>query len=254
MMEEKCVVIENVPLGGRYFRLKAQAPGISPQAKAGNFVMVGVPGVRDPLLKRPFGIVKAEPPFLWLYYQVVGRGTTLMSAWRSGQEFYMVGPLGNSFPALKRKNILLVAGGRGIAPIFFGIQYYAPANMVLLAYGGKSAADLNLLEDMSDIGTEGIYLFTDDGSRGQKGLVTSRVRAIIRERKIDVTVSCGPQAMLAQLAREIGESGTDNYVSLEALMGCGFGACHSCVVKTRSGDYRHVCSDGPVFKLEEIAW
>lgn len=253
MMEEKCVVIENVLLGGRYFRLKVQAPGISPQAKAGNFVMLAASSALDPLLKRPFGIVKAEPPFLWLYYQVVGRGTALMSAWKSGQEFSLLGPLGNSFPACKGKNILLVAGGRGIAPIFYGAREYAPDNAVFLAYGAKSAADLNLLEEIGELGLKGLYLSTDDGTMGQKGLVTSRVRTIIQEQKIDVTVSCGPQAMFAGLAREIGESGTDNYVSLEALMGCGFGACHSCVVKTRSGDYRHVCSDGPVFRLEEIA-
>ena len=67
-------------------------------------------------------------------------------------------------------------------------------------------------------------------------------------------MACGPEAMLAALARMLKSRDLENYVSLEAMMGCGFGACHGCAVRTADGRYRKVCDEGPVFPLEEIQW
>jgi dihydroorotate dehydrogenase electron transfer subunit len=254
MKEEKCIVVENRNLNKKYFLIKLKAQYISSHAKPGNFIMLAASNTVDPLLKRPFGILKAEPPFIRLYYEIVGKGTELISTLKPNDTINAVGPLGNSFPPLENKKILMVAGGRGIAPIYCAFEDYASTNDVFLIYGAKSKHDLNLLEEINAMPLKKVFLYTDDGSMGKKGLVTADIREIIKENNIDVTISCGPDAMFKSLFHTISDLETENYVSLEALMGCGFGICYSCVVKTAAHDYKKVCTDGPVFKMEEIAW
>jgi len=254
MKEEKCLVVENRKLNKKYFLMKLKAEYISSHAKPGNFIMLAASNTADPLLKRPFGILTAEPPFIRLYYEIVGKGTGLISYLDPNDSVDAIGPLGNSFPSLVNKKILLVAGGRGIAPIYYAFQDYISSNDVFLIYGANSKDDLNLREEIAAVPLKKVFLYTEDGSIGNKGLVTTDIREIIKENNIEVTISCGPDAMFKSLSRTIGDLGTENYVSLEALMGCGFGICYSCVVKTAAGDYKKVCSDGPVFKMEEIAW
>lgn len=254
MKEETCVVIQNKHINRKYYLLKIKAPYISVNAKPGNFLMVKPSGGIDPLLKRPFGVFNVKSPFTWIYYEVVGKGTELIAKLRENDTVQVLGPLGNRFPSLVGKNILMVAGGRGIAPIYYAIRDYVPANNVYLLYGARSAADLNLVEELKELNLKQMFLYTDDGMAYQKGFVSTDIRRIIAEHHIDVTISCGPHGMFECLAREIGDMGTENYVSMEALMGCGFGICHSCAVKITTGEYKKVCSDGPVFRMEEIAW
>lgn len=254
MKEEKCIVVENRNLNKKHFLIKLKAGYISSHAKPGNFIMLAASNTFDPLLKRPFGILKAEPPFIRLYYEIVGKGTELISTLKPNDTVNAVGPLGNSFPPLENKKILMVAGGRGIAPIYYAFEDYTSTNNVFLIYGAKSKDDLNLLEEINAMSLKKVFLYTDDGSMGKKGLVTADIREIITENNIDVTISCGPDAMFKSLFHTINDLDTENYVSLEALMGCGFGICYSCVVKTAAHDYKKVCIDGPVFKMEEIAW
>jgi len=254
MKDEMCSVVENRQINKKYYVLKIKAPYIAEKAKPGNFVMLKASIGFEPLLKRPFGIFYAAPPYIWLYYEVVGRGTELIAHMKPDDEAQILGPLGNRFPEFRDRNILMVAGGRGIAPIYYAGLDYASSNRVFLIYGARSAGDLNLVDDLEKQPIKEIFLYTDDGSAGKKGFVTTDIRRIIEDHNIDVTVSCGPDAMFEALAAEIGGMAVENYVSLEALMGCGFGICYSCAVKTVEGDYKKVCTDGPVFRMEEIAW
>lgn len=254
MKEEKCKVVENINVNGKYYLMKIDTDGIAADCRPGHFVMVAVSTTFDPLLKRPFGVLKAGPHYIWLYYEVVGKGSECLSALSDGDNLRVLGPLGNSFPELEGKNILLIAGGRGIAPLYFAAEEYAARNTLTLIYGAKTADDLNLLDRIEALPLDKTYLYTDDGSAAKKGLVTTGIRDIIQERKIDVTVACGPDAMFESLNRELQGLNIENYASLEALMGCGFGICYSCAVKTKQGGYKKVCSDGPVFRLEDIAW
>lgn len=254
MKEEKSVVIENQHIGKNYYLMKLHAPYIAANARAGNFVMVAVARGFEPLLKRPFGILDAKGKHIRLYYEIIGKGTELMAALKPGEELNVVGPLGNAFPVLQNKNILMVGGGRGIAPLYYAMGNYTADNNVSLIYGAKSAEDMNLLDEIQALKLKNLFLYTDDGSKGKKGFVTTGILEIIKQEKIDVTISCGPDAMFESLYHTIGNGTTENYVSLEAMMGCGFGICYSCAVKTVEGDYKKVCSDGPVFKMEAIAW
>lgn len=254
MREEKCRVAENLHVNEDYWLMKIEATYVSERARPGNFVMVAVSSTHDPLLKRPFGIFKAEPPFIWIYYQVKGKGTAMLADMKRDDRLNVLGPLGNSSPAVKDKHILFIAGGRGIAPLYYALGHYAAHNRMSLVYGAKSKGDLNLLDRIAALPLEETYLYTEDGSIGKRGVVSDDIRDIIKRQKIDTTLSCGPDAMFASLHREIGGMGIKNWVSLEALMGCGFGICYSCAVKAKEGGYKKVCSDGPVFLLEEIAW
>lgn len=256
MKEEACAIAENRNIRNNYFLMKLKSDYVSTHAKAGNFIMLAASKTTEPLLKRPFGILRVKPPFFCIYYEIVGKGTELISTLKPDDTVNIIGPLGNSFPPIDNKNILVVGGGRGIAPIYYAIEDYTslPSNNVYLIYGAKSKDDLNLLEEIETLSLKKVFLYTDDGSKGKKGFVTTDIREIITEHNIDVTVSCGPDAMFENLFHTLKGMGTENYVSMEALMGCGFGICHSCVVKTVTGDYKKVCTDGPVFRMEEIAW
>ncbi|MFH2107543.1 MAG: hypothetical protein ABII93_02640 [Chrysiogenia bacterium] len=254
MQDERGLIEEARSLGGDYFLLKIAAPRIAAAAKPGNFVMVRVSPSRDPLLRRPLGLLESRPPYIWLYYQVLGHGTRLLSGLRPGDGLDILGPLGNSFPELPGKRVLLVAGGRGIVPLFHYARVYGERRPLLLLYGGRSRADLPLLERIKTLCLQGLFIFSEDGSLGQKGLLTDGLEKIVREERADATMSCGPEAMLARVALLLKSRGLENRASLEALMGCGFGACHSCAVLAADGAYRKVCDEGPVFPLEDIQW
>jgi len=254
MVDERGLIEESRSLGGDYFLLKIAAPRIATTAKPGNFVMVRVSPTLDPLLRRPLGILESRPPYVWLYYQVLGHGTRLLSRLGPGDGVDILGPLGNVFPELPGKRVLLVAGGRGIVPLFHYARAYGERRPLLLLYGGRTRADLPLLERIKTLRLQGLFIFSEDGSLGQKGLLTDGLEKIVREEKADATMSCGPEAMLARVAQILKSRGLENHASLEALMGCGFGACHGCAVRTAAGAYRKVCDEGPVFPLEEIQW
>jgi dihydroorotate dehydrogenase electron transfer subunit len=254
MQDERGLIEEARSLGGDYFLLKIAAPRIAAAARPGNFVMVRISPALDPLLRRPFGILESQPPYIWLYYQVLGSGTRQLATLRNGDRLEILGPLGNSFPELPGKRILLIAGGRGIVPLFHYARIYGERRPLLLLYGCRTRADLPLLERIKTLRLQGLFVFSEDGSLGQKGLLSEGLEKIVREEKIDATLSCGPEVMLARLAAMLRARGLENYASLEALMGCGFGVCHSCAIPTTAGPYRKVCDEGPVFHLEEIAW
>jgi len=254
MQDERGLIEEARNLDGGYYLLKIASPRIAVAAKPGNFVMVRVSPSFDPLLRRPFGILESRPPYIWLYYQVLGHGTRLLSTLRHGDSLDILGPLGNSFAEKPGKRVLLIAGGRGIVPLFHYAQAYAGRRPLLLLYGGRGRADFPLLDRIKALTLQGLYIFSEDGSLGQKGLLTDGLERIVREERPDVTLSCGPEAMLARLALMLKGRGLESLASLEALMGCGFGACHGCAVMTAAGTYRKVCDEGPVFPLEEIRW
>jgi len=122
--------------------------------------------------------------------------------------------------------------------------------------GGKTKNDI-LCEN--DFPKGKVFIATEDGSRGQKGTVVelflSEIKRFDRDRPHHVYI-CGPVGMVKSLSNVIKSKKWIVQVSLEARMGCGFGACWGCVVKTKDAEmaYRRVCKDGPVFPLSEIVW
>lgn len=252
MKEETATIVENQKIQQNHYLMELNAPYIAKRGKPGHFIMVSTSPGLDPLLKRPLGIFDSSSTHIWIYYKTVGRGTKLFSTLRPGNQIRLLGPLGNTFPALENQSILAIAGGRGIAPIHFALKGYVINNRTFLLYGARSKNDLNLLDKLDPLSLSGKIVYTDDGSIGEKGPVTRDLKKFIQDQGITVTISCGPDDMLKEIHTTVGDLNTEDYASFEAHMACGIGVCHSCVIRNKTGKYLQVCSDGPVFKLDEI--
>ena len=254
MQDEIGIIEENINISDQYYLIKIKSEYISTNSQPGNFIMLEVSPSHDPLLRRPFGIFKSQPPYIWLYYEIVGRGTKLLSQMKKNDHLKILGPLGNYFPQFDNKVILMIAGGRGIAPIFYALHEYTGNNNVFLIYGARSKNSLNLLNKINDFPIKKFFLYTEDGSFGKTGRVTDEVNDIIDNNEVEITFSCGPELMLQALSQKLPDSQTTDYASLEALMGCGIGICHSCIIKNNKNEYLKICHDGPILKLDEIIW
>ena len=255
MKDENSLVIENINLSKSFFLAKIKAEYISSNSRPGNFVMIRVQtDAFDPILRRPFAILRSDPPHIWIYYEVIGKGTELLSRLKLNDRINILGPLGNSLPEFQNRKILMIAGGRGIAPVFYSTEKLSNKNSIFIIYGARTKDDLNLMEEIKSSGVKNCSFYTDDGSFGDKGFVTSDIKKITSDNNIDITFSCGPEEMLKNVQIELKGMETENYVSLETIMGCGFGICHSCAVKMKNSKYKNVCTDGPIFKMEDIEW
>jgi dihydroorotate dehydrogenase electron transfer subunit len=181
----------------------------------------------------------------------------LISLYRHGSSLNVLGPLGRGFDYSGIKDpLILVAGGMGIAPLLgLGWSLKIPFQLLI---GYRSASEILPLEDMgfTDFDTR---ISTEDGSHGHKGLVTDLLSnpSPPSSEPNETVFACGPQGMLKQVATWARKRDIPCQVSLEANMACGLGACQGCAVRAADEGvrpYLHVCSDGPVFRAEELYW
>jgi dihydroorotate dehydrogenase electron transfer subunit len=228
------------------------APAIAGMARPGQFVMVRCGEDHDPLLLRPLSIHKTDDSGgVALLFEVVGRGTLWLSQRAPGDLVDLVGPSGNGFSIQPdAKNLLLVAGGIGIAPLaFLAEKRPGPESRVTVLLGAKSASCLYPRERIPPKTT--VVSITDEWSGERQGLVTSLIDGYIGQ--ADQVFACGPAGMYQSMTRLECLKGKSVQVSLEERMACGLGACYGCTVKTRMGP-KQVCHDGPVFELSDIVW
>jgi len=219
-------------------------------SRPGQFVMVRCGG--ECTLPRPISIHQVDGDKLALLFARVGKGTLWLSRRQAGDAIDIFGPLGNGYTIHPTsKNLLLVAGGIGIAPLCFLIQEASKRSCkAKLLIGGRTAAQLypeNLLPDGLDI----LYA-TEDATLGAHGQIT--VFAPDYFDWADQIFTCGPVAMYRNMANNLPQlKNKPVQISLEVRMGCGLGVCYGCTVKTKSG-LKQVCKDGPVFDLQDIIW
>jgi dihydroorotate dehydrogenase electron transfer subunit len=227
-------------------------------ARPGQFVMIRGAWGRDPLLPRAFSLMsvgtggRAE-----ILAKTVGRGTALLERALPGAEIDILGPLGTSFPEPNADTVdLLVAGGVGLPPMFMQAALAAQLGQVArseMIYGGRGAPDLVLLREMETMGVA-LFLTTEDGAVGDKGLVTRALEARLahhRGKSLRV-MGCGPNGMLWAIARLARAQNVPCFISLEEQMACGIGVCLGCAIPARSRPYRYVCSNGPVFDAADV--
>jgi dihydroorotate dehydrogenase electron transfer subunit len=228
-----------------------ESPRIAPIARPGQFVMVCCG--EDTLLRRPFSIHQVNNNGIALLYAVLpnGKGTQWLSQRQVNDKIDLLGPLGNGYSiAPASHNILLVAGGIGIAPLCF-LARVAMENEyeVTMLMGASTVAQLcprHLIpSEMRCITT------TDDGSKGTKGFITYLLSSYAE--RADQIFACGPSPMYRAMAKMPELKGKSVQISLEIRMGCGLGVCYGCTVKTKQG-LKQVCQDGPVFELSDILW
>ncbi|MBN1223876.1 MAG: dihydroorotate dehydrogenase electron transfer subunit [Candidatus Aminicenantes bacterium] len=245
---------------GDYFSLSMVSAEIALHAQPGQFIMVRTNQDPYPLLRRPFSIFSADEQTVTVFFQKVGLGTDLLSRKQEGDMLDIIGPLGKGFsiPNDGRKSMMaLVGGGRGIAPLFFLAEKLRDKGIdVRIYYGGKSGCDLPLkvrLEAKDFV----LCCSTEDGSIGYKGTITEALDSEIDAYGFERIYACGPEAMLHKVAQTAQAKKLPAELSLESIMGCGFGACWGCVKKIKKEDelgWRKICEEGPVFAAQEIYW
>lgn len=228
-------VRSSAPAGVRGVRLELD---LTFQARPGQFVMLWLPGVDE----KPFSLVDADPVTLAVVR--VGPFTERMQHVRAGEELYLRGPLGHGF-SLCGERPLLVAGGCGAAPLaFLAKQLRLAGRPFTVALGARAADDLLLEERFVGAGAD-LLVTTDDGSRGERGLVTEIAERRLASGEHDMVYACGPGPMLDHVASLCKTYGVPGELSWEAYMRCGIGVCGSC----DRGDGLLVCRDGPVFAV-----
>lgn len=241
-------------LGGGYHLLEFRAPGLSGEARPGQFVMVRAGSTHHPLLSRPFSILWAEGDILHMLVKTVGEGTRLLTIMAEGETTLVLGPLGVEFP--EADGAVLVAGGYGMAPLYFYARRHPRPASLHLFYGARTAEHLLLLDRWRAILPEAnIHLVTEDGSLGEQGLVTAPLERFLKETPGSGPVlSCGPTPMMKASAAVSRANGRPCFVSMDEPMACGFGICLGCVVPAAAGGYVCSCTKGPVFDAAAIRW
>ena len=261
MKKDSCARITQKETRGEYFLLALESPAIARDAHPGQFLMVRVSPHTHPLLRRPFSIFSAKGQIVEIFLQRVGLGTRLLSKKQEGESVDIIGPLGKGFVIDEEdqtKSHALIGGGRGIAPLYFLSQKLRfQSGNIFVFYGGKSLQDLPVRERLEKNG-QALFLSTEDGSFGSQGLITDVFEAELRKgMSVSQIYACGPDPMLKKIA-EIGATmDIPTELSLESVMGCGFGACWGCVKKIRKDreiGWHKICEEGPVFASENIIW
>jgi dihydroorotate dehydrogenase electron transfer subunit len=236
--------------------------------KPAQFFMIGIPG-SDVLLRRPFSVCGlpgtfdgTTPTSVHVLYRIYGRATGLLASLAPGAPLQVLGPLGNGFEPPEREDAVpvLVAGGIGSAPFPALTDVLARRGMrARMIYGARCAGELPLLEWFRDHCSD-LEVTTDDGSAGERGLVTLPLERLLSGGGTERLhlYACGPTPMLKAVGRLATEGGIRCDLSLEAPMACGFGVCLGCVVPVRAPDgstrYDRVCVEGPVMRAERLAW
>jgi dihydroorotate dehydrogenase electron transfer subunit len=252
MFLEDSVVISNVNIKGNKYLLKIVSHTAIKAAKAGQFFMIKCKSEYF-TLRRPISLHYADTKanILEFYYEVKGNGTKDLSLFEHGDKIEIHGPLGNGFSTnIAGKEVLVVGGGMGIAPMKQLISILKRKNKVTFVAGGRDFASLEILKSF-DLENISAFVTTDDGSIGLKGTVVSKVLSLLNEKTYDTIYVCGPHVIMNIIGQLAIEKNIFCEVSLESRMACGVKACVGCSIPTTYG-MKKVCHDGPVFDANSV--
>lgn len=242
MKRSTFTLIQNTPLTASVHELRLRGD-CSAITAPGQFVQVSVPGK---FLRRPFSVVDCEDDVLTLCVRKNGAGTEALCAMTPGTQLDLLTGLGNGFDTRHVTPMpLLIGGGSGVGALYgLAKELCERGKIVTVVMGYRTADEVYYVNQFHDLGAD-VYVYTEDGSRGGAGLATDALGL-----QHSQLFACGPLPMLEMLdaMEEL-----DAQFSLEARMGCGFGACMGCTIDTLQGA-RRVCVDGPVFPGKAVLW
>jgi dihydroorotate dehydrogenase electron transfer subunit len=277
MLEQTVQIVSNERDTDSYFRLVLRAPQIAPLIQPGQFAHVRVLPMKDALLRRPFSIFQVSGDTFSILYKTVGKGTDALARLGAGEELSVIAPLGHGFTVPKRggETPLLVAGGYGMAAMYLLAQR-SPLKGIAFV-GGRRRVDILCEKEFQALGWD-VRVTTEDGSHGEKGLVTQPLLVELRRsrgnvaqikkskkgqslltsaptvRKVKI-FACGPTGMLKAVGKIAGEFNVPAELSMDEHMCCGVGVCLTCVIPVKTGDgweYQRTCTEGPVFDARQI--
>ncbi len=241
-------IIEKQQLSADVFYMRVMAPDIARNRKAGQFVLVQLDlefGERVPLT---IADADAQAGWIALVFQRVGATTLKLSQKDEGDEVAAIlGPLGNPTHIQKVGTVVCVGGGIGVAPLYPIVQAYKAAGNRIIVIMGARSKELLIFEDKMRALADELVIMTDDGSAGQKGLVTEPLKEFCEQNpKPDEVVAIGPPIMMKFCADTTRPYGVHTIVSLNTIMIDGTGMCGCCRI-TVDGKTQFVCVDGPEF-------
>jgi len=270
-IEHMATVVSNETLAPGVVLLTLDAPVIAASAMPGQFVHVAC----NLYLRRPFGIAGADPRAgtIQVGIQIKGEGTRDLAGRRAGDRVSILGPLGSGFQLDGVEAVIAVAGGTGLFPLAFLLEYAKPRGIRTAAFCGYRSADTSFLtEAVGAMADEAVYA-SDAGDFGFHGTCVDalcdatgdggaacQIGGLAFPPNKTLVAAIGPMPMMHAAYRQAARLGIPCQVSLEERMACGIGVCLVCACKTQSVDplepvhHARCCADGPVFRAEEIVW
>jgi dihydroorotate dehydrogenase electron transfer subunit len=272
MLEQTVQIVSNERDTDSYFRLVLRAPQVAPLIQPGQFAHVRVLPVKDALLRRPFSIFQVVGDTFSILYKTVGKGTDALARMGAGEALSVIAPLGHGFTIPERDGEIpwLVAGGYGMAAMYLLAQRSPQKGIVFV--GGRKRIDILCEKEFRVLGWD-VRVATEDGSHGEKGLVTKPLVEELCRRRGDETktksrtpvsrlrtlklFACGPAGMLRSVGKIAKDFSVPAELSMDEHMCCGMGVCLTCVIPVRIGagwEYQRTCTEGPVFDARQIVW
>jgi dihydroorotate dehydrogenase electron transfer subunit len=246
-------IINNNMLYQDIYQMAIEAHEIAENYSPGQFINVDCES-RHSILRRPISIssIDDKKDSINILYRKVGRGTEELTLKRPGERIDIIGPLGKGFNIdMKNRNIMIVGGGIGIAPLVGLTQELHKHNRVISLLGYKDKA---FMEENFNRSSDEIYV-VQEGSGSIKKYPTDIMNDVIKKYNINMVYTCGPKAMMNRVKEICSNLHIPLQISMEERMGCGIGGCLVCVCKTNklgNPGYSRVCVDGPVFDGEEV--
>ncbi|GAB6138493.1 dihydroorotate dehydrogenase electron transfer subunit [Halanaerobaculum tunisiense] len=241
-----------------HYKLVINAPQVAKEAQPGQFIHLkraNLENQTDPLLRRPisFNQIDQDQGTITIVYRVVGRGTKLLANLEANDKLDLMGPLGTGFEISEGNEIAVVGGGMGIAPLLPLVNKLVAADKeVTVLLGANQQEQVLNLQKYQQLDVD-LKVATMDNSFGYQGFVTD----LLADINVDYVYTCGPEVMMNKVQEWAHQENIAGQASLEERMGCGTGACLSCVCKIKVGteddwQYRKTCTAGPIFPLTEV--
>lgn len=246
-------IVERTELNPIEFEIFVEAPRIANKAKAGQFVILRIDehGERIPLTVVD---TDEEKGLVRLIFQVIGKSTAALAALQAGDSLAdVVGPLGKATEIENYGKVMLVGGGVGIAALFPIVKALKQAGNHVITILGAKNKDLMILAEECKSYSDELIVMTDDGSLGEKGLVTDAMKTVFAKEDIDMAWAIGPSIMMKFCTLTAKEAGVPVFVSLNPIMVDGTGMCGGCRV-TIDDQIKFACVDGPEFLGAGVDW
>lgn len=244
-------IISKEYFSDKVVKLVVKAPRIAKARKAGHFVIVrvGDKGERIPLTIADANI---DSGTITLVVQAVGVSTQKICALEPGDSFTdVVGPLGKATHIEKFGTVVCCGGGVGVAPLLPIIKAMKQAGNRVISVLAARTKELVILEPQVAEYSDEVIVMTDDGSYGQKGLVTQGVESVINREPVDLVVTIGPAVMMKFVSLLTAKYDIPTVCSLNTIMVDGTGMCGACRVSI-DGHTKFVCVDGPEFDAHKV--
>ena len=253
MHDETVTILENQKINNEYYKISFRSQRLSQGVRPGQFVQVKMRGGYDPFLRRPFSYYRVQGDRIEILYEILGRGTALLAGYQRGDSIRVMGPLGREFSQeIGERKRILVGGGVGVPPLVFLAERFGCYRFFI---GTKSRREALPSREIQKFRRQ-VFYSTEDGSYGQKGLVTKLLEELLEREKGNpedyFIQTCGPNRMMERVVEIANHYGVAGEASWDERMACGVGVCLGCMVWTHRG-WTASCTEGPVFRFDEMA-